>query len=610
MMMGGGRGFQHALQAEQQKAEKVWVTLRRMGSYLKPFTFAFLIAGILIIGEALLAVMAPRLIGSGVDTIWGFVRGNSTVSTAGAVLARTMLLLLGVYVANWLLTSAGGLIMVYVGQTFLYYLRRDIFEKVQALALSFFDRHETGDVMSRQTNDTEVINRVLSHGILRFVSSIFTIAGIVISMVILNWRLALVSFSILPVMFINSVYFSRRARKAFRKTRKTIGKVSAELEENIAGVKVAQAFSRQQENIASFRGVNAENRQANVDAETITAAFSPTLDVLSTVGLAIVIGYGGYLAVNDMVTIGVIVTFLQYVRRFFMPIRMIAMLWGRIQSGIAGGERIFELLDDPEHLDDPEDGKELPRIDGRVEFRDVRFEYLENEPVLKGVSFVAEPGSTVALVGPTGAGKTTIINLIGRFYDVTGGSVLVDGEDVRGVSRRSLRSQMSLVLQDTFLFSDSILDNIRYGRPDATDDEVKAAAELAKAHDFIEGLPEGYETMLTEGASNLSRGQQQLLAIARAILADPRILILDEATSSVDTRTERLIQEAMGQLLKGRTSFVVAHRLSTIQRADVLLVIQDGEIVERGSHEELMEREGVYHGIYMSQFSAAPEAKA
>ena len=589
-----------------RKADKVWPTLLRLVQFLKPFTFRILIAGFFSISAAFLGVIGPRLIGSGVDTVWNFIQGGHSVSAAGKSLSKTMLLLLCVYLGSWTAGITSGLIMVYVGQKFLFNLRTKIFDKVLELALSFFDRHETGDVMSRQMNDSQTINRVLSHGVLRFAINLFTFVGIIISMMTLNWRLALVSFSILPVMFINSVYFSRRARKAFRKTRKTIGKISTELEENIAGVKVAQAFSRQQENIASFRGVNAENREANITAQSITAAFAPAMNVLSVVGLIVVVGYGGYLAVNDMVSIGIIVAFLQYVRRFFGPVRQVAQLWGGIQSALAGGERIFELLDDPQHLDDPEDGKELPRIDGRVEFRDVRFEYLENEPVLKGVSFEAEPGSTVALVGPTGAGKTTIINLIGRFYDVTGGSVLVDGEDVREVSRRSLRSQMSLVLQDTFLFSDSILDNIRYGRPDATDDEVKAAAELAKAHDFIEGLPEGYETKLTEGASNLSRGQQQLLAIARAILADPRILILDEATSSVDTRTERLIQDAMGQLLKGRTSFVVAHRLSTIQRADVLLVIQDGEIVERGSHEELMESRGVYHGIYMSQFS--PEA--
>ena len=601
MMSPGGMHLHH-LSAETQKADNVWATLRRMARYMKPFKGILLFASLLIIIETMAAVYAPRLIGRGVDIIWGFIGNNTGFEEAARSLNLTMLILLGVYLGQWAVTSGERLVMVKVGQVFLYNIRQQIFQKVQELSLSYFDRTETGDIMSRQTNDTQVINRIMSHGLLRFVGSIFTLVGILISMVMLNWRLALVTFSILPMMFISTVFFSGKARRAYRRTRRTIGKVSAELEENIVGVKVAQAFSRQQENIASFRNTNETNREANVTAESITAAFSPTLDVLSTIGIAVVIAYGGYLAARDLVTIGAIVAFLQYVRRFFMPVRQIALLWGNIQSAIAGAERIFELLDEPRMIRDSEDAVDLPPIEGRVEFRNVGFEYNEGDPVLKDVSIVAEPGQTVAFVGPTGAGKTTMINLIGRFYDVTDGAVLVDGHDVRSVTRRSLRGQMSLVLQDTFLFSDTIMDNIRYGRLDATDKEVLEAAKLAKAHDFIMKLPDGYETQLTEGASNLSRGQKQLLAIARAILADPRILILDEATSSVDTRTEKLIQEAMGRLLAGRTSFVVAHRLSTIRQADALHVIENGRIVETGTHDELMAKEGTYHHIYMSQF--------
>jgi ABC-type multidrug transport system fused ATPase/permease subunit len=445
------------------------------------------------------------------------------------------------------------------------------------------------------------------------------IIGIVAAMVGLNWRLALATFLILPFMFVSSIFFSRRARRAFRETRRTIGSVSADLEENISGVRVAQAFAREDENIERFNELNRANRDANVSAQGVVAAFSPTLDVLSTIGLAVVIGYGGYLALQapPLITVGVIVSFLVYVRRFFQPIQQLAQLYAQLQSAVAGAERIFELVDTQPDLVDALDAVEMPAIVGRVEFDDVSFHYKPEEPVLQGIDLVAEPGQTVALVGPTGAGKTTLVNLIGRFYDVEEGSVCIDGRDVRAVTRASLRSQMGIVLQDTFLFSGSILDNIRYGRLEATDDEVMAAARLANADDFITRLPEGYQTELSEQGRNLSQGQRQLIAIARAILADPRLLILDEATSSVDTRTELLIQQALGRLLEGRTSFVIAHRLSTIRNADQLLVLQEGRIVERAAstpeasaHQQLLDLGGEYYKLYTSQFRREQAAEA
>ncbi|MCJ7621284.1 MAG: ABC transporter ATP-binding protein/permease, partial [Anaerolineae bacterium] len=469
--------------------------------------------------------------------------------------------------------------------------------------------HEAGDLMSRLTNDTDVINQVLTMGLNRFFSSALTLVGILLAMLVLNWRLALVSFSVLPIMILSTVFFSGRARRAFRLTRKTIGGVSAELEENIAGVKVAQAFSREQANVEAFRQVSAANRDANVTAESITAAFAPTLDVLATVGVAIVVGFGGYLVLNNLATVGIIVAFVQYVRRFFEPVRAISMIWANLQSAIAGGERIFELLDTPPAIVDAADAVELPSIEGRIAFEDVCFEYHPGERVLEDVDLVAEPGQTVALVGPTGTGKTTVINLIGRFYDVCGGRVTVDGHDVREVSHASLRSQMGIVLQDTFLFSGTVMENIRYGRLDASDEEVVEAAKLANAHDFITRLQQGYQTELTEQASNLSQGQRQLISIARAVLARPRILIMDEATSSVDTRTELLIQSALSELLQGRTSFVIAHRLSTIRDADQVIFIQDGRIAERGTHEELLAKQGLYHDLYVSQFRTEVEAE-
>ncbi len=604
-----GHGPQRALRQEVERASDVRGTLIRLLAYLRPFLGHLLLVGLLVLVSTVLTVLAPYLIGQAVDLLWSFFSGEIQAGPALGSLHRTMLLLLGAYLGGWATDLGSFYFMVTVGQSVLYELRAHIFAKIQALSLSFFDQHEAGDLMSRLTNDTDVINRVLSMGLTRLVSSALTLVGILIAMLLLNWRLALVSFAVLPVMVLTTLFFSERARRAFRRTRQTIGGVSAELEENIAGVRVAQAFSRQDANVEAFRQVAAANRDANVTAESITAAFSPTLDVLSTIGIAIVVGYGGYLALNGLVTVGVIVAFVQYVRRFFEPVRAIAMIWANLQSAIAGAERIFELLDTPPAIMDAPDAVELPTIAGWVTFEDVCFEYKSGEPVLQDVSLVAEPGQTVALAGPTGTGKTTIINLIGRFYDVCGGRVTVDGHDVRRISQASLRSQMGIVLQDTFLFSGTVMENIRYGRLDASDDEVIEAAELANAHDFITRLPDGYETELTEGASNLSQGQRQLISIARAVLANPGILILDEATSSVDTRTELLIQNALRGLLQGRTSFVIAHRLSTIRDADQVLFIQDGRLVEQGTHQELLAREGAYYELYMSQFRREMEAE-
>lgn len=605
MIHGPGR----ALRQDAERATDVRRTVMRLVGYLGRFRTQLILVALSVLVNTFLTVLAPRLIGEAVDLLWAFFNGEIQAGPVWESLSRTMVLLLGAYLGAWVSNLGSFYLMTIVGQNVVYELRAQAFAKIQALSLSFFDEREAGDLMSRLTNDTNVINRVLSMGLTRLVSSALTLIGILIAMLALNWRLALVSFSVLPVMFLSTVFFSSRARQAFRLTRQTIGGVSAELEENIAGVRVAQAFSREDENVEAFRQVSAANRDANITAESITAAFSPTLDVLSTVGIAIVIGYGGYLALNGMATIGVIVAFLEYVRRFFEPVRAISMIWTNLQSAIAGAERIFELLDaSPAIVESPE-VVELPTIAGHVAFEDVCFEYKPGERVLDRVNLVAEPGEIVALAGPTGTGKTTIVNLIGRFYDVCGGRVTVDGHDVRQMSRASLRGQMGIVLQDTFLFSGTVMENIRYGRLDASDEEVIEAAKIANAHDFIGRLPQGYETELTEQASNLSQGQRQLISIARAVLADPRILILDEATSSVDTRTELLIQQALEELLRGRTSFVIAHRLSTIRNADQVLFIQDGRIVERGTHEELLAKRGAYYDLYMSQFRSEAEAE-
>ncbi len=608
---------------DQSKPTDIGATLMRLLRYFRPFWKIIAVVAVLIIFNTLLQIAAPYLTGLAVDLFINPVtEGEATAPLwlqwllppdAGRTvgLTRTMVLTLMVYLLAWVTTVVQFYLMMLVGQRVLLRLRTQIFERVQTLTLVFFKQHEAGDLMSRLVNDTDVINQAFSGGIAGFASIGLTLVGILISMVSLNWRLALVSFVVLPVMMVCTNFFSHRARAAFRRTRETIGEVSAELQENIAAVREVQAFAREDESAAEFEAINAANRDANVQAQVVLSAFSPTLDVLSTIALAIVAGYGGYLALHDpsLISVGVIISFVIYVRRFYEPIRGLAVLYAQLQAAIAGAERVFELLDTKPDLADAPDAVSLPPIQGHVTFDRVSFAYDDDqqdqqEVVLQNINITAKPGQTLAMVGPTGAGKTTLVSLLARFYDVDEGAVRIDGYDLREITRKSLRKQMGVVLQDTFLFSGTVRENIRYGRLDASDEEVLEAAQLAKADQFVQRLPKGYETELGERGHTLSQGQRQLIAIARAILAQPRILILDEATSSVDTRTEQLIQQALDEVLlsRGRTAFVIAHRLSTIRNADQVLVLEQGRIVERGTHDQLLKAGGPYAELYNSQF--------
>ncbi len=531
-------------------------------------------------------------------------------------LFRLIMIMIGLFVLGAVLTGLTFFTMAWTGQHVLRVLRVEVFQQLHRLSLSYYSNHEAGDLMSRITNDTTAIEQAFSFALVNVFGGILSLVWVSYNMVNTNLPFALLSLAVAPVMFLATLYFSEQARKAFRVSREEIGNVNAELQESIAAVREVQAFNRADENIEQFKEVNAANRDANVRAVAYTSALAPTLEALSYVALAIVTGVGGWYLLRGQtlfgttVTLGLVVTFLAYVQRFNQPIQQIAVLWTNIQNAIAGAERIFTILDEKPAVNNKPAAQEMPEIKGLVEFDKATHSYEDGVPVLKDVSFTAQPGQTIAIVGPTGAGKTTIINLIPRFYDVTSGSIKIDGKDVRDVSMKSLREQIGIVLQDTFLFSQSVMENVRFGRPSATDEEVMAAIKLANADSFIERLPDKYQTILGERGSGLSQGQRQLLSIARAALADPRILILDEATSSVDTRTERLIQKAFDELLKGRTAFVIAHRLSTIHNADVILVLKDGQIIERGRHEELMAKQGFYYDLYMSQFKKQEDAHA
>jgi len=497
-------------------------------------------------------------------------------------------------IANWIMANAS--------QKALKKMRTDLFHQLQLLSLSFFDRNPAGDLMSRLTNDINAVNHAISLNVTSLVANILTLVGILIAMFALNFWLALTSVLVVPIMAFFTMFIAKYTRRGFRDLQKQLGQLNGTIEETVSGQRVVKAFRRSETAISTFKEHNQAVYETGKTANTYAFLLMPLTGQLGNLFVITLAGLGGWLAIKGLVTVGLIATFISYSRQFLQPVRQLSNMYNSLQAALAGAERVFEIIDTQPELKDSSTAIDFPDVEGHVEFENVRFSYVKGVPVIKNMTFEARTGHAIALVGPTGAGKTTIINLLTRFYDIDSGSIRIDGKDIREIKKDDLRKNLGIVLQDTFLFSDTVMENIRYGRLDATDEECIEAAKMADADLFIRQLPNGYQTKLSERASNLSQGQRQLLAISRAILANPGILILDEATSSVDTRTEARIQTALLRLMEGRTSFVIAHRLSTIRDADYVLVINEGEIVEQGNHKELLAMKGFYYNLYMSQF--------
>jgi len=594
-IMGGGR-------PTGEKAKDRRGTLRRLADYLKPYHGRLMLVAVLVVVATLFGLIGPALLGRAID--------QYVVHHDLEGLLQISLVMLGVYLAQGVFTAIHGIIMIRIGQYFVADIRAALFRHFQALSMDYHDQHRVGDLMSRISNDSETINQILSNGLIQFTTNILSLGGIMVAMLLLNLPLAAGTLIILPIMLWITSQITERTRKSFRGMQKNLGWMNAVMEENITGIRAVQAYAQEDAAIEQFQQASSAYRQSAIRAVFITAALGPMFTTMMILTVAATSLLGGWLALQDIVTVGVIATFVVYIMNFFRPMRGIAMVYNQLQSALAGAERIFAVLDAAPTVTDAPHALPLRDIRGAVAFEEVHFAYEPGKPVLQAINLDVAPGQTVALVGPTGAGKTTIISLLSRFYDVSGGSIRIDGADIRGVTQDSIREQLGIVLQDTFLFSGTVMENIRYGRLDASDGEVIEAAKLANADDFIHLLPRGYQTQVSEKGHNFSQGQRQLLAIARAILADPRILILDEATSSVDTRTEIHIQEALLRLLEGRTAFVIAHRLSTIRNADQVLVINDHRIIERGTHEQLLALGGFYQQLYMSQYHRLAELEA
>jgi ATP-binding cassette subfamily B multidrug efflux pump len=587
----------YVTQSEEQYDQGVNLrNARRLVGFVRPYTVRLSLAAFLMLCASAASVAGPYLVGYAIDK--GLGAGDALM------LRNTLLAYLGVMVIQWLGTYYRVNLMTRVALGIIYDLRKSLFNHLQKLSLSFYSRYSVGRVITRVINDVETLRDFLTWAVLAITRDLFTLALIIIIMLKMDVRLALLTFIVLPVMVLITVLLRRASRVAYRKVRAAVSWVNSVLAENVNGVRVVQAFSRNKQNYEHFREyVNKYYLERAINTARISSLFSPSVDLLGAIATGLVVWLGGSAVLGAHITPGLLVAFILYIDRFFDPIRDLSRRYDALQSTLIGWERIMGLLDIPVDIQDAAGAIALPSLSGRVDFDHLSFHYLDDPaPILEDVDLHIRPGETIALVGETGAGKTTLVKLLSRFYDPTAGRILVDGCDLRSVTQASLRSQMGVVLQDPFLFNGTVAENIRFGRLGADQAEIESAARAVGAHEFIIRLRKGYETSVEEGGVMLSVGQRQLLSFARALLADPRILILDEATSSVDTQTERLIQKALARLLKGRTSVVIAHRLSTITSADRIVVIHDGRIIEQGSHAELLANKGMYYELYRTGF--------
>jgi len=569
------------------------VLIKRLLHYMARYKLNFGIIISLLFVSASLGLTGPYILAVAIDQY--IAQGNLTG------LYWISAVYVGIYVIVWIVSSLQTYLRFWLGQRLIFDLRMDMFSRLQKLSMSFYDKRHVGRIMSRVTNDVETLNEFLTSGVELAIGDIFILVGIVVMMLILNAQLALVTFTVIPILLVGTILLGERVREAYRLTRKKISGVTANLAESISGMRVVQSFSREMANAQQFDRVNVENLQANIQAARVSALFFPIVDVLGTVGTCLVLWFGGTSVMGGSLTLGVLVAFMAYVTRFFMPIREISMLYNNVQSALAATERITEILDAQSEVEEAKDAIELPRTKGEIKYNNVSFGYDPGNFVLNNIKLEIKENQRIALVGPTGAGKTSLASLAARFYDPQKGSITIDGYDIRKVSLKSLRSQMGIVLQDPLLFSGTVRENIAYGRPSATEQEIVEAAKAVGAHEFIMNFAQGYDTVVGERGIRLSMGQRQLISFARALLADPRILILDEATSSVDAYTELLIQNALKKLLEKRTTLIIAHRLSTVRSADRIVVVDNGRIVDMGTHDELMHKDGLYRKLYEMQ---------
>lgn len=581
------------------RAKNRMATIKRIWSYLNRQRTGLIMVYIFTILNAVVALIGPYLLGKAID--------SAIIPHDYGLLVRFCIMLGGVYLLGSAVSWVQAYVMTSVSQRTVFELRRDLFAKYQELPIGFFDTRANGELMSRATNDIDNVSNSLNQSVTQLLNSLITLSGSLVIMLMLNVPLTVIALVTIPLVLLASRKITGLSRIYFKNQQQHLGELNGFIEEAISGQKVIKQYRREEAETARFRGMSSELNKVSIKAQIVSGLVGPVMNLINNLDFALIASVGGWMAFKGLATVGVIVSMLNYAKQFSRPISELANQYNLIQSAIAGAERVFEVMDMPSEYTG-EQPQELPRVCGEVIFRDVVFGYHADAPILSGVSFKAKPGEKIALVGPTGAGKTTIVNLLTRFYEINSGELLIDGRDIRELNKNELRSQLGMVLQDAHVFSGTIRENIRFGRLDATDREVEEAASLANVNGFIARLPQGYDTMLGTEGTTLSHGQRQLLTIARAILADPAILILDEATSSVDTRTEMHIQQAMRTLMKGRTSFVIAHRLSTIQDADRILVIQGGQIAEQGSHEQLLALKGVYHELYNSQFKHAVQA--